>query len=202
MHDRSALATTGSSFAFISAMRSAQLTTEPSATVTSNGRRHHPTVHTTAGPSTLQSLSTEHSTTQTATGETQADVDGSKVGHVAAGASPVQLLGATHWFEQMPHRHSKPAEQPEVPRQTSKSFPPADVVVIVPAAPVAPAVPVAPADPVTPVVPAEPATPPTDAPPSTVRGRVPHASVVTAQTTDNDKPIDERMGVTSSRSWT
>lgn len=70
-----------------------------------------------------------------------------------------------------------------------------------PVAPVAPAVPVAPADPVTPVVPAEPAAPPEEITPSTVRGRVPHASVVTAQTTDNDKPIDERMWGTSNRSW-
>src|SRR5579864_4128544 len=108
MHARSALATTGSSFAFISAARSAQVTTAPSATVTSKGRRHHPAEHTPVGPSARQSLSIMHSIAHIdwSGDPIQADVHGIVSGHVelaaALAGNPAHQLSVMQGVVQIP----------------------------------------------------------------------------------------------------
>jgi len=150
-----------------------------------------------------------------AVGSTHADVDGRDVGHVATTGSLVQVPGL-HGIEQIPQMQAKPVEQSAWTRQTSENLPAPDAVVV-PPDPVAPAEPVslaAPADPVAdPAAPAvplvapadplvDPATPVAPADPDPVlNGVPPHANAVKEQTTDNQRPTVERMGETSTRSW-
>jgi hypothetical protein len=74
-----------------------------------------------------------------------------------------------------------------------------------PTAPAAPATPPppepVPAEPEEPLSePAAPA-PPADPDPPGLNGAPPHANAVTEQATDNQRPTDEPMGETSTRSW-
>ncbi len=202
MHARSALAITGSSNASMLAARSAHVSTPPSTSVTNDGRRHHPAVHTAVGPrpTELQSPSVMHSTTQIAVGCMHADVDGREVGHVATTGSLVQLPGV-QGVEQIPQTQDRPVEQSAWTRQTSENLPAPDVVVVPPADPLA--VPAAPAVPVPLGAPAVPAAPVAPADPDLVlNGAPPHANAIAAQATDNQRSIDERIWGISEKATT